>query len=74
MKNNANSTHAWVPWNSKALKQVQMQDLTSKHGEFMDYNKNVDMHVTNSMKTTSKPHHKSMHAWSSSQFNIVNQF
>ena len=30
---------------SKAPKHGQMQGWTLKHGEFMDYNQNMDMHV-----------------------------
>ena len=62
MKNNANSTHAWVPRNSNVLKQDQMQDLTSKHGEFMDQDPNYEHASRNSHETTSKPQYKSMHA------------
>ena len=31
--------------NSNAPKHGQMQDWTLKHGEFMDYNQNMDMYV-----------------------------
>ena len=62
MKNNANATHAWVPWNSNVLKQDQIQDLTSKHGEFMDQDPKYEHACNNFHETTSKLQYMHMHA------------
>ena len=44
--------HVWAYMNLKLQTQDQMSQFFQKHGEFMDYNNNMDMHVIISMKTT----------------------
>ena len=62
MKNNANSTHAWVPRNTNATKQDQMQSLTSKHSEFIDLDQKYEHACNNIPENNSKFQDMHMHA------------